>query len=1228
VAGAPRGTAAEGASASLSAALRPETPMSGGGGRGQRQRAAQRGQKTLFASFASPPSSSSSSSAARVPSQIAAGGSEGLVTVVSKLVGRSFHAAGAEALLELARGAGGGEGGADATSARVELVVEREPQNRFDANALLVKCRAPSSELLSCGHIPREHARVLSPLIHSGAVTLAAAVDAQEVVELAGNPKPPSLHLRAALCATLSPDAAAATQDALRGLASAAEAAAVAVQTKVGPKALDVQRSAAGAKRQASQRSLLVNFGGNLEAAAGAREGSARARRRLGAFIVSAGLFPQVAVHLGVRSAAQARAASREWRGAVEELRHMAFRPLVEGFVGGHGWDVARMHQHWPSGGDVKVRATREMRPREDGECISAVHCTSIRIAVRLVMAWAPAGQPLLLQVVVDAGGSAMPVGVLRRLATDLELGEADGWALLAAALLATTSMGRLSLARQIVGARIMQLDGLRELVSLLVATCFCHLEACRRGRFWGLTSSDGSEQGGADRGRVCPPLLAARRLRADLLAVNRLLEDAGLKIPIRGLHMPGIQLTEEQVAIVARDVSPSELLVISAFAGTGKTSTLRMYASLRPHLKILYICFNVSVREEAQRTFPENVTCKNAHQLAFRACGFKYTAKFKDNLKAEDLLSCSVLDALDAPSPGSAPSSRFDTRRFELAEALLATLQAFLNSAAKDVSEDHLPRPLPSILRGDGASTSALCDATRQLWTRMKDRFDTDVPITHDGYLKLFSLSKPQLAFDVVLLDEAQDCNPAIADIVASQSCARILVGDKHQAIYGFLGAQDALKDASSSTGVTRNEGTTVFKRQLTRSFRFGPNIADVANFILGHFKQEPRPVIGCGLQEGSLLPDLLPDPHGVHETNMNDSPLEGCPRPPFAYIARTNAAVIAMALNAQAARLEVAWVGGVKGYRLDLLRDLCLLANGQGQQAENKRVRAFGSLEALRGFAKRVDDRELVARIDLVRRCEPQELLGRLDRLREAADRREAGAQKRRGSAFAAAAAVHLATVHKAKGLEWDTVLVADDFASPDDLGRSAGFESEQNQEANAFYVAVTRAKKFLQLPGPWAEAYARSSESLSFVEAPSPSSAEGGSTAARSPCPWCGIAILPSRESGILSWARSKAEGSRLVAVGSVSLRRLCEGCALSACACPLGAAGGGSSSDLTGGIEVFAAQQAGTAPGTAVAATPARAVSAAPPATSAVPQLSRRPDALGGGPLTMVVIDVDD
>jgi len=311
------------------------------------------------------------------------------------------------------------------------------------------------------------------------------------------------------------------------------------------------------------------------------------------------------------------------------------------------------------------------------------------------------------------------------------------------------------------------------------------------------------------------------------------------------------------------------------------------------------------------------------------------------------------------------------------------------------------------------GFPPEQVCGIARSLWDSMRDPKDTSVCMTHDGYLKLFSLSKPALGYDVVLLDEAQDCSPAIASIVAHQRCARVLVGDSHQSIYGFLGATDAL----AAEGLCPS-GDVVRRRHLTQVFRFGPNIADVANYVLGRWKGERRPLLGRSSIEGTVL--LAPVPADM----LGRAAAGG---EPFAYVARTNAEVLHFALAADDAGLRLSWVGGVKGYKLQLLRDLCLLALGRQAQAESRRVRAFRSVQALASHAKRVGDAEMMVRLQLLGHYDQASLLRRVDRMQ--ADALKGFELKAAGmmckdlpddrSKQDSPEACHA----KAEGLEWDT-------------------------------------------------------------------------------------------------------------------------------------------------------------------------------------------------------------
>ncbi len=51
---------------------------------------------------------------------------------------------------------------------------------------------------------------------------------------------------------------------------------------------------------------------------------------------------------------------------------------------------------------------------------------------------------------------------------------------------------------------------------------------------------------------------------------------------------------TSEQINIINKE---SQFLLINAYAGTGKTTTLIKYTELRPSYKFLYLAFNKSIR-------------------------------------------------------------------------------------------------------------------------------------------------------------------------------------------------------------------------------------------------------------------------------------------------------------------------------------------------------------------------------------------------------------------------------------------------------------------------------------------------------------------------------------------------------------------------------------------------------------------------------------------------------
>lgn len=465
------------------------------------------------------------------------------------------------------------------------------------------------------------------------------------------------------------------------------------------------------------------------------------------------------------------------------------------------------------------------------------------------------------------------------------------------------------------------------------------------------------------------------------------------------------MQWTHEQYPIIH---STANKLLIQAFAGTGKTTTLVGYAEHHPAVKLLYLCYNKSVELAARGRFPRNVVCKTAHGLAYAVYGSQYAHKQTNNLRLTDI------------------ARAINSQDWELVRDVQTTLNNFMASADLEIRHEHFPR-----FQGQRMLTSAqqrfltqALGVARSVWRRMIDLQDTGLQITHDGYLKLYQLSTPDLSqrFGGILLDEGQDVNPVIADIVRTQRIRKVTVGDRHQQIYRFRGAEDAL----SSDWMADAES-----HYLTQSFRFGPAIAHVANIILS-YKGETLKLQGLGpktLVKRSLPTDL---PHRT-------------------FIHRTVIGVIENALSLVPTQPKIYWVGGIDSYSLRDLEDLYLFSRGRHQEVQNRKL-----LRDYRDYAQYVEIAEVSQDSEMLRSIRiidaypdiPQRILA----LRSCTVGNELDAT------------VTLTTGHKAKGLEWDFVCLYDDFTAdplaPDlDRGR-------RDDELNLLYVAVTRAMKILAL------------------------------------------------------------------------------------------------------------------------------------------------------------------
>lgn len=287
----------------------------------------------------------------------------------------------------------------------------------------------------------------------------------------------------------------------------------------------------------------------------------------------------------------------------------------------------------------------------------------------------------------------------------------------------------------------------------------------------------------------------------------------------------PALQLTEEQSNIVRRSQIPGSFAV-QAFAGTGKTSTAVEIARAAPQTPWLYIVFNRRAADEAIARVPANVTVKTAHSLAFGPVGSKYKSALMTDYKLKQSLMPLIerrYEALNGTTQG--------IRAF--GHTVLEAINNFCVSADQHVEWFHFEE--------SPVDPDMVIAVARECWDSMVAS-QNGAGMTHDGYLKIWQLRNGRPRAENILFDEAQDANPAMLDVVLRTDAKTIFIGDPWQSIYGWRGAIDTFESIGH-----------LDRLPLTRSWRFGPAVADLANSILSRLG-EPFPLVGMGDTEVSI--------------------------------------------------------------------------------------------------------------------------------------------------------------------------------------------------------------------------------------------------------------------------------------------------------------------------------------------------------------------------------------
>lgn len=517
------------------------------------------------------------------------------------------------------------------------------------------------------------------------------------------------------------------------------------------------------------------------------------------------------------------------------------------------------------------------------------------------------------------------------------------------------------------------------------------------------------------------------------------------------------MRMTDEQEEIreYAASMKSTDNLKVIAFAGAGKTTTLKAVAGARKDRGI-YIAFNKSIADEARRKLAmTRCAAATMHSLAYGAV--REVIRSPLDLNARAVRDSGILNRFTLPSIKG-------WNQYRISSAISRTLSVYCNSADPDFNEDHGIAALissvgdPDFIRNAQKRDEAeyvisrlaapLARMAETLWINCME----NQQMSHDMYLKALELDEGLRAavfsgYRYLMVDEAQDINPVQRSIITKSGLPIVAVGDPYQQIYSWRGAENALDLLPGET------------KYLTQSFRFGEEIAENARKILAS-----RP-------DGGPAQRLI---------GAGNGSISGHAGSKIGIICRNNHGMLDEAFRVLQRGVSVE-VDNMK----ELLRDVRAaqaLYEGDPRRSQSPVIEPYASWAELKTEAEE-GDQTLGKLVNIIE----NDMVPKVEKLAQHQHDQKTQAN------------VQICTAHRSKGLEWPAVQLGADFKDITSMkGRykksrtqSAKHVTLAIEEWNTVYVAATRPMLRLQgherilNPGPEPEISEASGHDEELIE-----------------------------------------------------------------------------------------------------------------------------------------------
>ena len=491
---------------------------------------------------------------------------------------------------------------------------------------------------------------------------------------------------------------------------------------------------------------------------------------------------------------------------------------------------------------------------------------------------------------------------------------------------------------------------------------------------------------------------------------------------------------TPEQDSIVEAVRSSTDSLMVKAYAGCAKTTTILLAAKALPVEPALALAFNKKIQLELEKKLPSHFAVKTMNGLGHSA----WSQAIGRRLTIDDRkLGKCVTEAAQALDIANLPTDDWDDIRRLVSAAMARGLipKAFANRGQALLHDNHETWTdiADQIMVEPKAYTIDV--ARKALTLSIQQSYIGIISFDDQIYMSaLFGGVFPR--FPRVIVDEAQDLSP-LNHIQLARSSAGWLaaVGDPKQAIYQFRGA-----DAESMGKIRALRGEWQH-RPLATTFRCPKVIVErqqlhAPGFTAWHTNAE-----------------------GVFESWTKWGAASISTSTSCAVLCRNNAPLLSLGFKLLRRRVPVQMLGrdigkGLVSLFKKIVPDLttsvveCAALLTAWQTKETTLALANNKPNKLDGIEDRAES--LRAVIEGSEATTGHEIIRALENLFSYTTGR-----------------VTLSTGHRAKGLEWDLVVHLDPWRVPSKFAIQAsmrGNHSQLEQEHNLQYVIETRARHTL--------------------------------------------------------------------------------------------------------------------------------------------------------------------